>query len=123
MSFTRHLLTATTLALTLIGTAHADTQEKKTITVGISVGTTEKIFDVVKQVAARDGLEIKLVKFNDYQLPNAALNAGDLDANAFQHKPFLDNQIKAVSYTHLDVYKRQVSTWAASMTRSISGLL
>ena len=56
---------------------------------------TEKIFDVVKQVAARDGLEIKLVKFNDYQLPNAALNAGDLDANAFQHKPFLDNQIKA----------------------------
>ena len=36
-----------------------------------------------------------LVKFNDYQLPNAALNAGDLDANAFQHKPFLDNQIKA----------------------------
>ena len=41
------------------------------------------------------GLEIKLVKFNDYQLPNAALNAGDLDANAFQHKPFLDNQIKA----------------------------
>ena len=50
---------------------------------------------MVKQVAARDGLEIKLVKFNDYQLPNAALNAGDLDANAFQHKPFLDNQIKA----------------------------
>ena len=68
---------------------------KSSISVGISVGTTEKIFDVVKQVAARDGLEIKLVKFNDYQLPNAALNAGDLDANAFQHKPFLDNQIKA----------------------------
>ncbi|CAB3707093.1 MetQ/NlpA family ABC transporter substrate-binding protein [Achromobacter dolens] len=95
MSFTRHLLTAATLALALTSTAHADAQEKKTITVGISVGTTEKIFDVVKQVAAREGLEIKLVKFNDYQLPNAALNAGDLDANAFQHKPFLDNQIKA----------------------------
>lgn len=68
---------------------------KTTITVGISVGSAEKIFDVVKRVAAKDGLEIKLVKFNDYQLPNAALNAGDLDANAFQHKPFLDNQIKA----------------------------
>lgn len=74
----------------------AQTKDGKTeITVGISVGAAEKIFDVVKKVAARDGLEIKLVKFNDYQLPNAALNAGDLDANAFQHKPFLDNQIKA----------------------------
>lgn len=72
MSFTRHLLTAATLALALTSTAHADAQEKKTITVGISVGTTEKIFDVVKQVAAREGLEIKLVKFNDYQLPNAS---------------------------------------------------
>ncbi|OZI43665.1 hypothetical protein CEK29_11020 [Bordetella genomosp. 5] len=43
---------------------------KTTITVGISVGSAEKIFDVVKQVAARDGLEIELIKFNDYQLPN-----------------------------------------------------
>ena len=74
----------------------AQTQNgRTTITVGISVGSAEKIFDVVKKVAARDGLEIKLIKFNDYQLPNAALNNGDLDANAFQHKPFLDNQIKA----------------------------
>jgi D-methionine transport system substrate-binding protein len=50
---------------------------------------------VVKKVAAREGLTIELVTFNDYQLPNAALAAGDLDANAFQHQPFLDNQIKA----------------------------
>ena len=67
---------------------------KTTITVGISVGSAEKIFDVVKQVAARDGLEIELIKFNDYQLPNAALNNGDLDANAFQHKPFRNDIAK-----------------------------
>jgi D-methionine transport system substrate-binding protein len=54
-----------------------------------------EIFQVVKKVAAREGLTIELVTFNDYQLPNAALAAGDLDANAFQHQPFLDNQIKA----------------------------
>ncbi|MFT4266314.1 MAG: MetQ/NlpA family ABC transporter substrate-binding protein [Xenophilus sp.] len=73
--------------------AHA--QDKHSIKVGISVGNAEKIFEVVKKVAAKDGLDIQVVVFNDYQLPNAALAAGDLDANAFQHKPFLDNQIKA----------------------------
>ena len=93
MSTLIRLLSVAVLATAF--TAGAQAQQKSSISVGISVGTTEKIFDVVKQVAARDGLEIKLVKFNDYQLPNAALNAGDLDANAFQHKPFLDNQIKA----------------------------
>lgn len=75
------------------GTSHA--QDKKTLKVGISVGTAEQIFEVVKRVAARDGLTLDVVVFNDYQLPNAALAAGDLDANAFQHQPFLDNQNKA----------------------------
>ena len=97
MSFARNLLAVTAIAFAIAPAAHADTQDKKTITVGISVGTTEKIFDVVKQVAARQGLEIKLVKFNDYQLPNAALNAGDLDANAFP-----------VSYTHLTLPTKRI---------------
>jgi D-methionine transport system substrate-binding protein len=74
-------------------TAHA--QDKNTIKVGVSVGNAEQVFEVVKKVAARDGLKIDVVVFNDYQLPNAALAAGDLDANAFQHQPFLDNQNKA----------------------------
>ncbi|OUM04011.1 MetQ/NlpA family ABC transporter substrate-binding protein [Variovorax sp. JS1663] len=73
----------------------AQAQDKNTIKVGVSVGNGEQIFEVVKKVAGRDGLKIDLVVFNDYQLPNAALAAGDLDANAFQHQPFLDNQNKA----------------------------
>ena len=76
----------------------AQAQDKSSIKVGISVGNAEKIFEVVKKVAARDGLNVEVVVFNDYQLPNAALASGDLDANAFQHKPFLDNQIKARNY-------------------------
>ncbi len=67
-------------------------QEKKSLKVGVSTGSSEQIFQVVKKVAARDGLELDVITFNDYQLPNAALAAGDLDANAFQHQPFLDNQ-------------------------------
>ena len=90
----RRALFLATLAASLIATgAHA--QDKNTLKVGISVGSAEQVFEVVKKVAARDGLTIQTVVFNDYQLPNSALSAGDLDANAFQHQPFLDNQNKA----------------------------
>nr|WP_253711131.1 MetQ/NlpA family ABC transporter substrate-binding protein [Bradyrhizobium sp. WD16] len=68
------------------------------IKVGISSGNDEAVWGKVKEIAARDGLDITVVVFNDYLLPNAALDAGDLDANAFQHKPFLDNQIKTRGY-------------------------
>jgi D-methionine transport system substrate-binding protein len=90
----RHAFTAL-FAATLAFAGLAPAQDKTTIKVGISVGNAEQIFEVVKKVAARDGLTLDVVVFNDYQLPNAALAAGDLDANAFQHQPFLDNQIKA----------------------------
>lgn len=73
-------------------------QDKTAVTVGVTVGNSEEIFKVVSKVAERDGLKIKVVTFNDYQLPNAALAAGDLDANSFQHQPFLDAQIKQRGY-------------------------
>jgi len=68
------------------------------IKVGISGGDAEILWAKVKEIAAKDGLDVTVVVFNDYLLPNAALDAGDLDANAFQHKPFLENQIKARGY-------------------------
>lgn len=76
----------------------AAAQEKNKIKVGISVGNAESTFEVVKKVAAREGLEIQTVVFSDYLQPNAALAAGDLDANAFQHVPYLESQIKARGY-------------------------
>ncbi|MBC7392570.1 MAG: MetQ/NlpA family ABC transporter substrate-binding protein [Variovorax sp.] len=91
------LIAAISLAsVTALGTSAAlHAQEKKTLRIGVSVGSGEQIFEVVKKVAARDGLTLDVIVFNDYQLPNAALAAGDLDANAFQHQPFLDNQNKS----------------------------
>ncbi|MFL9924949.1 MetQ/NlpA family ABC transporter substrate-binding protein [Herbaspirillum lusitanum] len=82
--------------LTTAGAAWA--QERTRIKVGISVGNSESTFDVVKKVAARDGLDIQVITFSDYLQPNEALAAGDLDANAFQHQPFLDSQIKSRGY-------------------------
>jgi D-methionine transport system substrate-binding protein len=68
------------------------------IKVGVSGGDGELIWSKVKEVAKGRGLDVQVIVFNDYLLPNAALDAGDLDANAFQHKPFLESQIKTRGY-------------------------
>ena len=81
-------------ALSFGTAAHAG----ETLKVGIMSGSEEEILDVVKEVAAKDGLDLELVVFSDYVLPNEALAAGELDANAFQHVPYLDNQIATRGY-------------------------
>ncbi len=47
--------------------------------------------EVVKAQAAKQGLAIRIVEFSDYVQPNVALASGDLDANSYQHQPYLDN--------------------------------
>jgi D-methionine transport system substrate-binding protein len=68
------------------------------VRLGVTAGPHAQIAEVAKKVAAREGLEIRIVEFQDYIQPNAALDAGDLDANSFQHRPFLDSQVKARGY-------------------------
>ena len=75
--------------------AHAD---DKVIKVGTIGGPDAQIWEVVTKVAKREGLNVKVVEFNDYVQPNAALDAGDLDANSFQHQPYLDSQVKQRGY-------------------------
>ena len=57
----------------------------------------------MKKVAEKDGLKIQIVEFSDYVQPNAALAAGDLDANSYQHKPYLDAQVKDRGYKIVSV--------------------
>ena len=70
----------------------------ETLRVGIMSAEDEDIWSVVAKEAAKQGLDLKLVVFNDYTQPNEALENGDLDANAFQHRPYLDNQVKTRGY-------------------------
>jgi D-methionine transport system substrate-binding protein len=85
------------LALALVVTAMTVSAQDR-VKVGISAGESEVIWAKVKELAQAKGLAVEVVVFNDYLLPNAALDGGDLDANAFQHRPFLDNQIKTRGY-------------------------
>lgn len=66
----------------------------ETIKVGVSAGPHAQIMDEVKKVAKTKGLDIDVVEFTDYVIPNQALADGDLQANSFQHQPYLDNQVK-----------------------------
>lgn len=53
---------------------------------------------VADELAAEHGLDIEVVEFDDYQLPNRQLSEGNLDANYFQHLPFLEQQIADHGY-------------------------
>ncbi len=72
--------------------------EDKSIKVGIMAGEDEDVWRVVTSEAAKKGLAIETVIFNDYTQPNEALERGEIDANAFQHQPYLDNQIQQHGY-------------------------
>lgn len=64
------------------------------IKVGVSPGEHAEIMEEVAKIAEPMGLNIDVVEFSDYVVPNQALADGDIQANSFQHKPYLDNQVK-----------------------------
>jgi D-methionine transport system substrate-binding protein len=80
----------------------------ETIKIGVTAGPHAEIMEVVKKVAAADGLVLRIVEFSDYIQPNAALASGDLDANSYQHQPFLDQQVKDRGYKLVSVGKTVV---------------
>ncbi len=87
---TRISLFAAALAVTLgLSPAHA----AGTIRVGVTAGPHAEILEVVKKVGAERGLDIKVVEFTDYVIPNQALAGKEIEANSFQHEPYLANQI------------------------------
>ena len=84
--------------------------------------------EVVKTVAAKSGLNITIVEFSDYVQPNAALAGGDLDANSYQHDPYLQAQVKDRGYKliriadtvtyPMGIYSKKVKTLAQLQPRA-----
>ncbi|WP_019223909.1 MetQ/NlpA family ABC transporter substrate-binding protein [Bartonella rattaustraliani] len=72
--------------------------DKSKIKLGIMEGHDAVIWKIAAEQAKKAGLEIELVYFSDYALPNDAVNAGEIDANAFQHAPYLQEQMKQRGY-------------------------
>lgn len=70
------------------------------IKVGASITPHAEILEQVKDVLAEQGYDLQILEYNDYVLPNTALESGELDANFFQHQPYLDD-FNAENGTHL----------------------
>ncbi len=85
-----------TLVLSLVACSKPS---PNTITVGTISGPETDLVEVAQTVAQeRYGLNVKIVEFNDYNLPNEALQDGSLDANVYQHLPYLQAASKAHGY-------------------------
>jgi D-methionine transport system substrate-binding protein len=114
----RHLMVSAAILAAIASVARAET-----IKVGVTRGPHAQILEAVKPIAAKNGLDIQIVEFTDYALPNAALDAGDLQANSFQNQPYLDNQkadrgykIESIGFTvnfPMGVYSRKYKSWDA----------
>lgn len=85
-------------------------QQQKTganeLRVGVIAGPESQLMEVAKEIAAkRYGLKIDVVQFSDYTMPNEALANGSIDANMFQHLPYLQAAIKGRGYQIMPVAK------------------
>ena len=74
--------------------------ENVKLRVGASPTPHAEILEFAKSLLAEQGVDLEIVEFDDYVLPNTAVEEGDLDANYFQHLPYLEN-FNTENGTHL----------------------
>ncbi|MDR1624390.1 MAG: MetQ/NlpA family lipoprotein [Tannerellaceae bacterium] len=87
------------LILSLASCGNWKSNDSNHLTIGVAAGPEYVIAETARKVAKEKyGLEVELVQFNDYIMPNTSLEQGDIDANVFQTKPFLDEQVLRRGY-------------------------
>jgi D-methionine transport system substrate-binding protein len=88
-----------TLVLVLAACGGADEgEEAKKLVIGASPTPHAEILDHVKPILKEKGIELEVKNYNDYVLPNQALESKELDANYFQHIPYLETEIAEKDY-------------------------
>lgn len=79
------------LSIVTLGGCSTSSKDDKTIKVGASVTPHAEILEQTKDVLAKQGYTLEVVEYNDFVLQNTALDSGEIDANYFQHQPYLDD--------------------------------
>lgn len=111
-------------ASALVASAFAQT----TLKVGATPEPHAEILNLIKEDLAAQGVNLKVIEFTDYKAPNEALNAGDIDANYFQHLPYLESfnkehkfNLKSAAGIHIEpiaLYSQKVSNIADLKTKA-----
>lgn len=97
---TKLTLIGVIVAVVILGLVIWSVQKKSgndELVIGISPSFAKPL-QVAVEEAKKEGLNVKLVEFSDWNAPNITLNHGDIDANFFQHQPFLDNATKETGF-------------------------
>lgn len=116
MLLTRRGLTAAALLLPLAARAQEFGSAARPLRVGVTSGVHAQVLEKVRDVLARDGFTIRITEFGDFIQPNAALAAGEIDVNTYQHLPFLEAQKAQRGYDFVPV-GRTVLTLLAIFSR------
>lgn len=94
--------------LNLFG-CHQNAETPNEIKVGTIAGPETTLMEIAKEVALQNyGLKIDIVPFSDYVLPNQALDDGSIDANMYQHQPYLDKAMAAKGYVFTVIGKTYI---------------
>ena len=99
--------------LVILALPFAAFAENKTITIGVTPFPHKDIMVVVKGILAKQGYDLQIKEFTDYVTPNTALAEKSLNANFFQHVPYLDNTCKEKGFK---------LTWVAKVHIELLGL-
>jgi D-methionine transport system substrate-binding protein len=104
------------LGLSVVNQVNASAAQ--VVTVGASPTPHAKILQYIQDnLAAKAGITIKIVEYDDYVQPNEALASGELDANYFQHLPYLESQIKDKGYQFSHGAGVHIEPYAAFSTK------
>ncbi len=95
----KHKIFALALAIITLSACNKKESNPNVLRVGIATGPEQNLAEAAKKVAKEKyGLDVELVSFNDYVVPNEALSQGDVDINVFQHLPYLEEQSRQRGY-------------------------
>ena len=112
----RSMALAATLALGLTQTA----QSAETLVVGATAIPHAEILEFVKPIVAKEGLELDIRVFTDYIQPNAQLVSGELDANYYQYRPFLNDYNKQRGTNLVPIVPVHIEPFVAYSTKITS---
>lgn len=125
----KKLIIVLALSLLLVGCSTGENQPSSSVdgsgeeTTLVKVGLTgsdSKVWNHVKEEASKENIDVKLVFFDSYPLPNAALDSGEIDLNAFQHYIYLNTEVEQHGYelsvigetvfAPLGIYSKQIQS-------------
>ena len=98
-SLTRRTVLATLIGLAALGPAAADAT---TLKIGVLPGVYADSVEAALDEAKQQGLDVKVIEFSDWTTPNIAVENRDIDVNYFQHRPFMENAMKAGGFDLAD---------------------